>query len=281
MKDVYYKCSILEGLAMEYIKLKAHLHTNASDVIKILRYYNEYLSLNHPIIWKDIIDLNVNLKSCNTAQKCKVLIITELKRWESADKNNIDSQIEIILTANVLLIALLQQCDFNDAAIMASALHNYPDFVIGKYIPTLMDSYKFYKDYLTYYTKMTGKPFLEIFEEDFKSSHFYKNNLIKKRRMIMDSCLKYEGLPSYESYPEKVIFADNRHRALVLKERNYYTIVYESHYYFDGGEEQIYLNSSDFSGYWAPNNVGKSIIDTVENAEKIICENPDFRNEIL
>ncbi|MDQ0059993.1 hypothetical protein [Paenibacillus harenae] len=69
------------------------------------------------------------------------------------------------------LLIRIDSRDFDKVRIMASAVHNYPDFLINEY---RMKSEEFWEGHINYYTRTCEEDFLKEWEYLFKE--FYPNN---------------------------------------------------------------------------------------------------------
>jgi hypothetical protein len=78
--------------------------------------------------------------------------------------------------------------------------------------------------------------------------------------------------PRYTNEIAEVIYsADGASRAIILKRRDgNFEIDFECLYPYD--EDELYHLKPQFHGFWHPMLSGKSIIDTIEHAKKILQE---------
>jgi hypothetical protein len=78
-----------------------------------------------------------------------------------------------------------------------------------------------------------------------------------------------EGLNGYDFEVEKVIYGkDESRRAIIIKRKDSYEIRYEQLFPFEEDE----MRYTSRHAYWGPVDLGKTIVDTIANAEKIISE---------
>jgi hypothetical protein len=87
---------------------------------------------------------------------------------------------------------------------------------------------------------------------------------------IVNEC-RDAGLSFREGVEEVFYSDDGISRAIILKRKdNAFEIVYESLHALD--DEELLYSASELQGVWEPAGSGKTIIDTLEHAEKIIRE---------
>lgn len=233
MKEYY--GSILEALSIEYIKLKAGVFDTTSNHICRLRCFNIYL-LMQSLKRKDLVQLNHRLKLYN-GTPCKTFLNFDKKRFKNVDLEIIKAHIEIIVSANYCLEAVLEQGNSDKISAMASALHNYPDFILHKYLPDMMDAKKFYIDYIAHFNERYNEDFLTIFKDNFENNHFDTGELIGKRNEILAKQLKWFGISAFENKVEKVIFSENETcRAVVLNKGTFLAITLEQLFFYDEDE---------------------------------------------
>ncbi|GGD62730.1 hypothetical protein GCM10010911_20620 [Paenibacillus nasutitermitis] len=115
-------------------------------------------------------DLKINYRSVNTLIKelnlvddhqCKTRIISNLKKISVFDRaRNIERIYLSILPIQYIiqsLINVIDQKETEKIRIMASSVHNYPSFILGKYYCNSID---FWNEHINYYNRTFQSDFM-------------------------------------------------------------------------------------------------------------------------
>lgn len=93
-------------------------------------------------------------------ESCVQQLVRILKRPEllsgSFHLNRIDASIPVIIDIFDHLSAKIDNKEFDKARVMASAVHNYPDFIIHEF-----KAEDFWGEHICYYSRTIGEQFLE------------------------------------------------------------------------------------------------------------------------
>lgn len=155
---------LLNGLTMLYIHIKAN--PRKAYYPDVLSFFNMALLNRNKISGKTLQSLDTGIRSIDN--ECYTCYTGWMNRYCqencSYDTEAAMAHINVLLAANDRMIEKLRDYKFRDASAMASAVVNYPDYILGRYE---MDSKDFFTNELCSYSTDFHESYLEGFDQLF------------------------------------------------------------------------------------------------------------------
>lgn len=163
--------NVLNGLESIYIDIKNNHSSNNECFIPLLELYSDMLLKKNKINSKRLRAFKKDIKA-NSIQFYKknkkyFSVLKNIKNSNSYDYDNALKHMESLVKANDCLIDKIKENKDVEIKIMASALQNYPSFILSKDICKGMSGKDFYEKYICYYSRIYKTPFLEEYKELF------------------------------------------------------------------------------------------------------------------